>query len=83
VIELAPEHSAALHAAIEAMDPLVATWFDKLDPDDASRSDRGEELRLISPTRRRAPKGPWWTPMSDGCCSSLTSSVCQRATWFA
>jgi hypothetical protein len=42
-----PEHSTALHAAIETMVPLLAKWLDELDPDDASRPDRAEELRPI------------------------------------
>lgn len=46
-IELAPEHSTALHAALETMVPLLAEWLDELDPDDASRPHRAEELRLI------------------------------------
>jgi hypothetical protein len=46
-IELAREHRASLHAAVEAMIPLLAGWLDELDPDDASRPRRAEELRLI------------------------------------
>lgn len=43
-IELAPEHSKALHASIEMMLPLLTEWFDELDPDDASRPRRSQEL---------------------------------------
>jgi hypothetical protein len=46
-IELDPEHSTALHTAIEAHVPHLAEWLAELDPDDASRPDRAEELRLI------------------------------------
>jgi hypothetical protein len=43
-IELDPEHSTALYAAIEAQIPLLAEWLGDRDPDDASRPDRAEEL---------------------------------------
>jgi hypothetical protein len=46
-IELDPGHSTALYAAIEAEVPLLAEWLGDLDPDDTSRPDRAEELRLI------------------------------------
>jgi DNA-binding CsgD family transcriptional regulator len=46
-IELAREHGAWLHAAIETMNPLLTEWLDELDPDDASRPDRAEELRAV------------------------------------
>jgi hypothetical protein len=46
-IELDPEHNQTLHAAIEAQVPLLAEWLHELDPDDASRPHRAEELRLI------------------------------------
>src|ERR1700677_2983073 len=46
-IERAPEHSTALHAAIETMVPLLAGWLDDLDLADARRPDRAEELRLV------------------------------------
>jgi hypothetical protein len=46
-IELDPEHRTALHAAIEVQLPLLAQWLGDLDPDDRSRPDRAEELRLI------------------------------------
>jgi hypothetical protein len=47
VIELAREHSTTLHAAVETMVPLLAERLNDLDPDNASRPDRVEELRLI------------------------------------
>lgn len=46
-IELDPEHSTTLHAAIEAQVSLLREWLGDLDPDDASRRARAEELRLI------------------------------------
>ncbi|MGD1056431.1 MAG: hypothetical protein ABR992_03365 [Solirubrobacteraceae bacterium] len=46
-IELEPEHRQTLYAAIEAQLPLLAEWLGDLDPDDTSRPDRAEELRLI------------------------------------
>jgi hypothetical protein len=46
-VELDPEHRTVLHAAIEVQLPLLAQWLGDLDPDDASRPDRAEELRLI------------------------------------
>ncbi|HSZ05170.1 MAG TPA: hypothetical protein VK778_08205, partial [Solirubrobacteraceae bacterium] len=48
VIELGiAEHGVALHAAVETMIPLLAEWLDELDPADASRPDRADELRLL------------------------------------
>ncbi len=46
-IELEPEHRQTLYAAIEAQLPLLAEWLGDLVPDDTSRPDRAEELRLI------------------------------------
>jgi hypothetical protein len=46
-IALDPGHRTALHAAIEVQLPLLAQWLGDLDPDDRSRPDRAEELRLI------------------------------------
>lgn len=46
-IELAPEQSTTLRAAIETMVPLPAKWLGERDPDDASRPDRADELRLV------------------------------------
>jgi hypothetical protein len=46
-VELDPEHSRALYAAIESQVPPLAEWLGDLDPDDASRPGRAEELRLV------------------------------------
>jgi hypothetical protein len=41
------EHGATLHAAVETMLPLLAKWFDELDPADSGRPDRADELRRL------------------------------------
>ena len=48
------EHGVALHAAIETMIPLLAEWLDGLDPADASRPDRTDELHLLRQFAQRA-----------------------------
>jgi len=41
------EHGTTLLAAIEDILPLMAGWLDELDPADARRAERADELRLL------------------------------------
>jgi hypothetical protein len=41
------EHGVAVHASIETMIPLLTEWLDELDPSDANRPDRADELELL------------------------------------
>ncbi len=41
------EHGVAVHAAAETMIPLLSEWLGDLDPTDATRPDRADELRLL------------------------------------